>query len=101
MATLKKCALCSEEYDFCSSCPDKMNLPMWKNSFCSENCKRIYDICVKYHIKEMSREDAKAALAECDLSKKKEFSGTTRRILNEIFAQPKASKKKAAAEEAK
>lgn len=82
---LRTCAICQTEYDYCSSCPEKSKDPLWKNSFCSENCKKIYEICVSYNLKEISKEEAQKRLASCDLSHKDKYTKSTKRILNEIM----------------
>lgn len=99
MKPLKKCVICGEEYDYCSSCPDKMNMPSWKNSFCSENCKKIYDACAKYNAGELIKEEANALLETCDLSSKSKFSSATKKLIKEITAKPRQKKEEVAVEE--
>ena len=82
---LRTCAICKEEYDYCSSCPEKSRDPLWKNSFCSLNCKNIYEICVSFNLKEISKEEAQKRLASCDLSKKNKFSKSTKSIIEQIM----------------
>lgn len=92
MKPLRTCSICHKQYDYCSSCPEKMRDPIWKNSFCSRNCKQIYDICVSYSLKEISPEYAYKTLSACDLSKKDEFSQSTQKLISEILSLPKQSK---------
>lgn len=86
---LRTCAICSEEYDYCSSCPEKMSAPLWKRSFCSQNCKEIYDICVQFNLGQMSKSEAKKKLASCDLSKMDSFSEATKNAIEKINEKPK------------
>lgn len=92
MKPLRTCAICHTEYDYCSSCPDKMRDPVWKNSFCSMNCKKIYDTCVGFSLKEISPESAYKTLSSCDLSKQDTYSESTRKIIKEILALSPQSK---------
>lgn len=94
MKPLRTCALCKEEYEFCSSCPEKITVPVWKNSFCSENCKKIYDACAGYNMGELSKEEAYELLEQCDLSKRSKYSNATKKILKEIQGRSKRSKPK-------
>ncbi len=98
MKPLRTCALCKEEYEFCSSCPEKITVPVWKNSFCSENCKKIYDICARYHMGELTKEEAQSLLEQCDLSKRAKYSNATKKILKEIQAKSRRQKSKPAAD---
>lgn len=88
----KKCVICGTEYEYCSSCSEKKHLPTWKNSFCSENCKIIYDTCVKYSMGNLEKEEAASILRSCDLSKRNKFTPSTKRLVKEILAQPKKAK---------
>lgn len=92
MKANKKCAICGAEYEYCSSCSEKKHLPTWKNSFCSENCKTIYDTCVKYNMGNLAKDEAALILKTCDLSKRSKFTPATKRLVKEILAQPKKAK---------
>lgn len=73
MAKYKTCYLCGERYKFCPSCWDDRNEPVWKNTFHSESCARIFQACVDYNMSLISKEDAKSIIENCDLSKQDSF----------------------------
>ena len=70
---------------FCPSCREAVNQPTWLNSFCSENCKNIYNACSSFNMKAYSAKDAKTLLDMCDLSNKENFTAATQRLINEIY----------------
>ena len=83
----RTCLLCGEKYSYCPTCtPDKYK-PTWMNEFHSENCKKIFDICTRYNMQLLSKEEAQAALEKCDLSKKETFKDYVQCDLANIFAK--------------
>ena len=82
----KKCCVCGNDYTiFCPSCREAVNQPTWMNSFCSENCKQIYEATAGYFGKAYSAQEAKTLLDMCDLSNKENFTAATQRLINEIY----------------
>ena len=55
----KKCCVCGNEYTYCPSCGEDRDKPTWMNSFCSENCKQIYEATAGYFGKAYSAQEAK------------------------------------------
>ena len=65
--------------------------------FHDENCKSIFDICTRYNMQLMTKEEAKKALATCNLTNKENFKYYVQRDLANIFAEdPKPAATKAA-----
>lgn len=62
------CYLCGKEYKYCSSCRDYKLQPSWKGMFDSENCNTLFNLSTRYAQGFCSLEEAKAVLAQCDLS---------------------------------
>ena len=60
--------------------------------FHSEDCKNIFDICTRYNMQLMTKEEAQKALSACDLSKKESFKDYVQRDLANIFAEDQKSK---------
>jgi hypothetical protein len=70
--------------------------PTWMAEFHSENCKNIFDICTRYNMQLLAKEDAKAAIEKCDLSNKAHFKDYVQRDLGTILAEepkPKRGKR--------
>lgn len=65
--------------------------PAWMSQFHEENCKNIFEICTRYNMQILTKEEAKAALEACDLSNKENFKDYVQRDLENIFA-PEAKK---------
>lgn len=105
----RECYLCGTKYEYCPTCSQDRMKPAWMTEFHNENCKNIFDICTRFNMELMSKEQAQEALIECDLSNQENFKSYVIRDINNIFAedekpatkeQPKASKQpKAAAHE--
>ena len=90
----KKCLCCGTSYEYCGNCCDYRNLPLWMNSFHSEECKNIFQTCTDYNFKLITKEQAKAALSKCDLSDRANFNACVQRDLNTILAESKPSVEK-------
>lgn len=82
----RKCCVCGEEYYYCShNCRDNLNKPSWLASFCSENCKQVYEACSAVFAKQMTYQEAKKILDTCDLSNKDHFTPATQKLIEEIY----------------
>lgn len=80
----KKCLLCEKEYNYCPQCGHKA-YDLWKITFCSANCKEIFQTCVDYNLGAITLEDAKKKLDKCDLKGKENFNADIKKILEEIY----------------
>lgn len=88
----RECYLCGEKYQYCSSCSQDRMKPSWMAEFHEENCKNIFDICTRFNMGMISKEDAQNALSVCDLSNKENFKYYVKRDIANIFAKPAVSK---------
>ena len=87
----RECAVCSTKYSYCPNCNRKE--PAWMAEFHEENCKNIFQICTSFNVNLMSKHEAKAALEQCDLSNKENFSSYIKRDIENIFKEePKAKR---------
>ena len=82
----RTCYLCGTEYEYCPTCTQDKMKPAWMTEFHSESCKNIFDICTRFNLGLMSKEEAQKALAECDLSNKENFKSYVQHDLENIFA---------------
>lgn len=76
MADNKKCALCHGRYSYCPTC--NTNEPVYKNMFCSENCKDVFITVCKIRDNVLNDDEAKEILASLDLSKIDSYSDAAR-----------------------
>lgn len=83
----RECYLCGETYQYCPTCSQDRMKPSWMAEFHSENCKNIFDICTRFNMQLMSKEESKTALLECDLTNKENFKDYVQRDLKNIFAE--------------
>lgn len=83
----RECYLCGEQYSYCPTCSQDKMKPTWMTEFHDENCKSIFDICTRFNMQLLSKDEAKAALKECDLSNKANFKSYVQRDLKNIFAE--------------
>lgn len=81
----KTCCVDGVKYSYCNNCSDDANKPRWMISFCSENCKNIYEAVAGYGAGKYTKEEAKELLDKCDLSKEHDFTNATKRLLKEIY----------------
>lgn len=92
----RKCYLCGIVYKYCSTCSDDRMKPAFMAEFHSENCKNIFQICTNFNLGIQTKEEAKAALEQCDLSNKENFKSYVQQDLENIFKEePKKRGKRA------
>lgn len=73
----RTCACCRREYKYCPKCSTKdREKPLWYFSFCSENCKKIFDIASDFELNHISAKDAEEMVNKLDLSRF-EYFGTS------------------------
>lgn len=89
----RNCYLCGTEYQYCSTCSQDRIKPAWMSDFHSETCKDIFDICTRFNLGMISKDEAKATLNAYDLSNKENFKSYVQHDLEVIFANDKKSKK--------
>ena len=96
----RECYLCGQTYHFCPTCSQDRMKPSWMSEFHDENCKNIFDICTRFNMELMSKEDAQKALNACDLSNKENFKDYVKCDIANIFAEePKPAKVKSKSHE--
>lgn len=87
----KTCYLCGERYKYCSTCSQDRMKPSWMNEFHSESCKDVFDICTRYNMDMLTKEQAQQELAKCDLSNRENFKSYVQTDLDNIFAEEAAN----------
>lgn len=84
----KTCVLDFQKYSFCSGCSDYAHYPRWMESFCSDNCRKIFNIYMKNKAGLMNAAEAKAELLKCDLSNKDHFEEGLKVGIEAILSDP-------------
>ena len=85
----RKCLCCGKEYKYCFNC-DGGNIKFgWKNNYCSENCRKIFNITASYYAKEINADAARKSFAECDLADKTAYVKSIQKVLSEVIPAPK------------
>ena len=93
----RECYLCGEKYSYCPTCSQDKMKPSWMAEFHSENCKNIFDIATRFNLQLLTKEEAKSAMEQCDLSNKENFKSYVQQDLENIFKEePKLKKTKKA-----
>lgn len=82
--TLRTCAVCRTSYPFCPKCNEDKDKPLFYFTFCSENCKNIYDVTSKFESGQISDVDAKEKLSKLDLSKSEDFGTSYKASIKKI-----------------
>ena len=81
----RECYLCGQNYQYCPTCTQDRTKPSWMSEFHSESCKNIFDICTRFNMGTISKEDAQRELNSCDLTNKSNFKSYVQRDLDAIF----------------
>lgn len=93
----RKCIVCGKEYKFCHNCGnDDRKDETWRNIFCSENCKNIYNILSMQGNGHIDDGKAKDMLSKLDLSRLGEFRADFKKQIESInkatIAEPEKEK---------
>lgn len=81
----RKCIVCGKEYKFCHNCGnDDRKDETWRNIFCSEDCKNIYNILSMQGNGHIDNSKAKEMLAKCDLSRLDQFRDDFKKQIESI-----------------
>lgn len=93
MSKDRRCIVCGTEYEFCPHCGKVPSDLLWKNIFCSIECKEIVDICHRYHGNDISQADAYDALVRLGM-KEKSNNGNMAETISKIMSYQKPEPKK-------
>ena len=85
----RECYLCGEIYHYCPTCTQDKNKPTWMIEFHNEDCKTIFDICTRFNMELLTKEEAQEALSKCDLSNKAKFKDFVKKDLKNILTEKK------------
>ena len=83
----RNCYLCGEKYEYCPTCSQDRMKPAWMSQFHSESCKNIFDICTRFNMGLITKEEAQAELSTCDLTNKENFKSYVQNDLENIFSK--------------
>jgi len=81
----KTCIVCGEKYTFCPTCAQVRELEMWRNIYCSENCKKLFHAASGYHAKTATLEEVRARFDACDLSYKDKLNENFIEAINAVY----------------
>lgn len=81
----KICIVCGDKYTFCPTCADTKNLEMWRNIYCSENCKKLFHAASGYHAQTATIEEVKSRFDACDLSYKDKLNKNFIEAINAAY----------------
>lgn len=66
---VQTCLLCKQTYEYCGGCSKYKHLPTFMTTFCSQNCKDIYQVMTNFEGKILTKEEAKRQLMNLDISR--------------------------------
>ena len=82
---MRKCIICGKEYEYCGTCSDTSNQKeTWRNLYCSENCKQIFEVLSAYAFEHIDAQEAQKKLGALDLSKIDSFKDSFKKQIEEI-----------------
>lgn len=87
----RTCIVCGKKYSYCPSCREDLHKPSWYSIFETENCKKIYDLCVAFNNGHIDVNEAYELLNKCNLNERKNFTESTNLIIDRILDSKKAS----------
>lgn len=79
------CNVCGKAYEYCNNCSDNGHKgETWRNIYCSENCKKIFDVLSAQAFNHITDKEAKEKLKELDLSKVDTFKDSYKKQIRQI-----------------
>ena len=96
----RECYLCGQKYEYCPTCSQDKLKPAFMAEFHDENCKNIFNIATRFNMQLLTKEEAKSAMEQCDLTNKANFKSYVQRDLENIFAEEPKKRSKKATEDA-
>lgn len=84
MASSRKCLLCNKIYEYCPQCGHK-DYDLWKITFCSLNCRSVFQTLVDYNLGAITADEAKEKLSKLDLSNKDNYNDNIKEIMNKLY----------------
>ena len=87
MRKMRECYLCGVSYKYCPTCSQDKMKPTWMAEFHEENCKNIFDICTRFNMQMLTKEEARKELEACDLTNKENFKSFVQCDLGNIFKE--------------
>ena len=82
---LRTCAVCRTSYRYCPKCKEDEKKETWYFTFCSENCKDIYNITSDFEDNRITPNEAKKVLVNLNLSKLDNFGASYTSSINKIM----------------
>lgn len=84
---IQTCLLCKQTYEYCGGCSKYKNLPTYMTTFCSENCKNIYQTMADFENGKISKDKAELKLAGLDTTRHmfytNSFASSYKKIMKE------------------
>jgi hypothetical protein len=90
MSQYKNCTVCGKQFKFCGQCKRVSFDDLWRNVYCSEDCRDIFKTCSKYIGKSITIKDAYNALIKSNV-KEKNLQMSVKNTVDEImeYREPK------------
>lgn len=82
---LRRCACCGTEYSFCPKCSEDKDKPLFYFTFCSENCKEIYNVTSQFENGQITSGEAQNQLKKLNLSRLDYLGTSYKNSINKIM----------------
>ena len=86
MSKIKTCIVCGKKYEFCAHCRRTNSNDLWRNIYCSKECREIFDTCSRYAGHSISAEDAYNKLIEYNFERK-DIQMSVKNTVDEIIEE--------------
>lgn len=87
----RQCYLCQVKYEYCPDCG--RHDPAYMKTFCSTNCRDIFQTLSRYGVGLINAEECKEYLGMLDLSKKDSYKESTINAINKVYATSESVEK--------
>lgn len=92
---IRNCVICGQAYKYCMGCPEQYNTQeTWRNIFCSENCRDIYQTYNSLKAGEIDASAARQKMKALDMSRWNKVSGFIKEVLSPVVDETAAGRRK-------
>ena len=88
------CHTCGKEYEYCPNCAAFESQPKWKSNWCSEECKDVWNILVRYNTEKISAAEVKSVLDSHGVVNYSKYSSLIASQLKKILSSETVKKNK-------
>lgn len=82
----RKCMVCGKKYNFCTICGKGNPYDTWKYIYCSEDCRKLFNIASDWTANKINATAAKIKLDEINIPPLENLHSSLRKNIDDIYS---------------